>query len=79
MSYAKRPDLEDAYESFERVTKQLGYQCAAVNEENASDRIVPEILSRIERAAFAIVDLTDLRPNVLYELGYADGLKKKSS
>jgi hypothetical protein len=41
------------------------------NEENASDRIVPEILSRIERAAFAIVDLTNLRSNVLYELGYA--------
>jgi len=77
MSYADRPDLIDAYDSFLQVTEELGYDCDRVTEENVQGRIVPEILSRIERAAFAIVDLTDLRPNVFYELGYADGLKKK--
>jgi len=77
MSYADRADLIDAYDSFHQVAKELGYECDRVTEANAQDRIVPEILSRIERAAFAIVDLTDLRPNVFYELGYADGLKKK--
>ena len=77
MSYAQRPDLVDAYESFEQVTQALGYECDRVTEENAEDRILPDILARIKRAAFTIVDLTDLRPNVFYELGYADGLGKK--
>jgi nucleoside 2-deoxyribosyltransferase len=77
MSYVDRPDLVDAYDSFQQVAEELGYECDRVTEENTQERIVPEILSRIERAAFAIVDLTDLRPNVFYELGYADGLKKK--
>jgi len=77
MSYAQRPDLIDAYESFELVTRDLGYECDRVTEENAENRILPDILERIERAAFTIVDLTDLRPNVFYELGYADGQGKK--
>jgi hypothetical protein len=77
MSYAERPELEDAYESFEQVVKELGYRCTKVTQANAGDRILPDILDRIRRAAFTIVDLTDLRPNVFYELGYVDGLGKK--
>jgi len=77
MSYADREDLEVAYETFEDVTEPLGYKCERVTEENAPGRILPEILERIRRAGFVIVDLTDLRPNVFYELGYADGLGKQ--
>ena len=77
MSYAGRPELEDAYDSFEQVTTALGYRCTRVTQANAGERILPDILDRIRRAAFTIVDLTDLRPNVFYELGYADGLGKK--
>jgi hypothetical protein len=77
MSYAERADLEDAYESFKQVAQDLEYECARVSEENTKGRILPEILESIRRAAFVIVDLTDLRPNVFYELGYADGLSKK--
>lgn len=77
MSYAGPADVEDAFDSFVQVCEALGYRCERVTEENAGDRILPDILERIERAAFAIVDLTGLRPNVFYELGYADGLGKK--
>jgi hypothetical protein len=77
MSYAARSDLEDAFDSFQQVCTELGYECERVTEENADDRILPDILAKLERAAFAIVDLTELRPNVFYELGYADGMKKK--
>jgi predicted Rossmann-fold nucleotide-binding protein len=77
MSYAERPDLVDAYDSFQQVVHELGYECERVSDKNAPDRIVPEILARIERAAFVLVDLTDLRPNVFYELGYAEGLRKR--
>jgi len=77
MSYADRPDLKDAYGTFGRVCRELGYTCGRVNEKNAGTRILPDILERIRLAAFIIVDLTDLRPNVFYELGYADGLGRK--
>ena len=65
--------MEDAYETFKRVCEKLGYVCERVTEKNTATRILPEILERIRRAAFTIVDLTGLKPNVFYELGYADG------
>jgi hypothetical protein len=79
MSYDDRPELEDAYETFKSVVqaKPFDYRCERVTQENARDRILPEILERIERAAFTIVDVTDLRPNVFFELGYAEALGKK--
>ncbi len=73
MSYDDRPDLEDVYETFKRVCEKLEYVCERVTEKNTATRILPEILERIRRAAFTIVDLTGLKPNVFYELGYADG------
>jgi hypothetical protein len=77
MSYADRPELKDVYGTFGRICTEFGYMCERVTEMNAGSRILPDILERIRRAAFTIVDLTDLRPNVFYELGYADGLGRK--
>jgi hypothetical protein len=77
MSYADRPELKDAYYTFRRICEELHYSCERVSEKTAQTRILPEVLDSIKRAAFTIVDLTDLRPNVFYELGYADGLGGK--
>ncbi len=77
MSYGGAPEVEDAFDSFVDVCDDLGYRCERVTQENAGDRILPDILARIGHAAFVIVDLTELRPNVFYELGYADGLGKR--
>jgi hypothetical protein len=77
MAYSGRSDLEDAFDSYQQVCGELGYECERVSEDNAGERILPDILARLERAAFVIADLTELRPNVFYELGYAEGLKKK--
>jgi nucleoside 2-deoxyribosyltransferase len=77
MSYADRADLDDLYDSLQQVCNDLRYICVRVTQENTEDRILSEILKSIDRSAFVIVDLTDLRPNVLYEFGYATGLKKR--
>ena len=37
-------------------------------------RIVPTVLASIRRAAFIIADLSEPRPNIYYELGYAQAL-----
>jgi hypothetical protein len=76
MSYSKRPDLEDAFESFHDVCKKFGYVCSRVQDSNTVGRIIPQIIRQIEGAAFVIADLSELKNNVFYELGYAEGLKK---
>lgn len=76
MSHADRPELHDVWDSFDTVVCELGYKCTRVTQATAGERILPDILDGIRRSAFVIVDLTDLRPNVFYELGFAHGLGK---
>jgi hypothetical protein len=40
-------------------------------------RIVPEIMRQLRQAAFVIADVTEPKPNVFYELGIAEGLRKE--
>jgi len=76
MSYSQRPELEDAYDSFRSVCAELGYDCQRVQDTNTLGRILPHIVERIEHSAFVIADLTELKSNVFFELGYAEGMKK---
>lgn len=76
MSFSEDPALEDVYESFKEVCSQEDYDCRRVDDESNVPRILPEILARISDCAFAIVDLSDEKANVYYELGYAEALKK---
>ena len=76
MSYSGRVDLEDAFDSFRSVCEGFKYKCDRVNNVNTLDRIVPKIHEKIGQAAFVIVDVSELKPNVFYELGLAQGLNK---
>ncbi|MGE0592438.1 MAG: hypothetical protein AB7G23_09555 [Vicinamibacterales bacterium] len=76
MSFSDDPRMQDAYESFTEVCEEFEYECARVDNTTASGRIVPQILESIHRAAFVIADLSEQRPNVYYELGLAQGMKK---
>jgi predicted Rossmann-fold nucleotide-binding protein len=77
MSFSEDPKLCDAYESFETICKEYEYECERVNNVSIIDRIVPEIFHKIKKAAFVIVDLSEIKPNVYYELGFAQGLCKQ--
>ena len=77
MSFAQKGELRDAYKTFVRVCGKAGYKAFKVDEHlDSKQRIVPAIVSAIRRSAFVIADLTDPRPNVYYELGYANALAK---
>lgn len=80
MSYTKDGPtglaLKNAYAAYRQATKEFGYICERVEDQNTVGRIVPRILAQIRESAFVIADLTDLRPNVLFEVGYAIGLDK---
>lgn len=77
MSFSPDPKLEDAYDSFTEICKEFQYECTRVDTAHLAERIIPEIQSRIKKSAFVIVDLSEARPNVYYELGYAEGKNKQ--
>lgn len=76
MSFSNDPALADAYESYKDVCKEFEYDCHRIDDDSSVPRILPELLAQISRCAFCIVDLSDEKANVYYELGYADASKK---
>jgi len=70
-------ELANAFDSFRGACEAYKYNCERVDETNTKDTsIVAEILRKIKDSAFVIADLTELRQNVFFELGYARGIGK---
>jgi len=76
MSFTDDPALIDAYQSFKEVCTQFNYDCKRMDEITDNKRITPAMFSSIKNSAFVIVELSMERPNVYYEMGYADALDK---
>jgi len=77
MSFEQKPELIDAFRTFERVCEKR--QLKAVKSDNhidAKQNIVPAIFSHIKSSAFVIAELSAARPNVYYEIGFARALGK---
>lgn len=77
MSFSGEPHFEDAFESIQQVCLEYQYQARRITDAEAIDRIVPEIIAGIKRSAFVIVDVSEEKPNVYYELGFAQGAGKR--
>jgi hypothetical protein len=77
MSFAEKGYLKDAYNTFVRVCKENKFTAFKVDHHlDSKQRIVPAIMEAIRRSAFLIADVSEARPNVYYELGYAQALGK---
>jgi hypothetical protein len=68
--------VEDVLDAIKEAATRCGIHAERVDEPQSNDRITDRILESIRKAEFVIVDLTGSRPNVFYEAGYAQGLKK---
>lgn len=64
----------DTYSAIKDECKKLKLRAVRVDEVGGSGIILRNIFNYIEDAEFLIVDLTDEKPNVYYELGYAHGV-----
>jgi hypothetical protein len=73
-----RRDLRNVYDAIETVvTEQCGLKCIRADKIPRSDRITDDIRGYIKNARIVIADLTDINPNVFYEVGFAHGREKR--
>ena len=70
------PSLEDVLDSIKEAGRRCGIQAERVDDPQSNERITDRILESIRRAEFVIADLTNSKPNVYYEAGYAHALDK---
>src|SRR5262245_16865012 len=75
-----QPEFTANYEVIKRAVASAAaadpIACARLDEVRAAGRILADLLGELEEADFCIADATGLRPNVLYEVGFAAALKK---
>jgi hypothetical protein len=69
----------DTYDTIRRAVAgtSLGMRAERIDEVPGAIQITDEVRSAIRRARLVVCDLTDERPNVYYELGFAHGLSKQ--
>jgi hypothetical protein len=72
------PEMMDIFETIREECKKLGLDAKRVDESAGSGFVHIEIKDAIESAEFCIFDLSNDRPNVYYELGYAHGVGNES-
>jgi nucleoside 2-deoxyribosyltransferase len=79
MSFEKTDDLEDYLAAVTDVCKNAGFKAIRTDSRPAANthQIIDAIHDHIQTCGFVIADLTNERPNVYYEIGYAKGLNKK--
>ncbi len=69
--------LVDNHIAIKEVCKDFGIKAIRVDEITHQEKITDIIIEQIEKAEFIIGDLTNERPNVYYEIGYAHALGKR--
>ena len=73
----EEPILEDVNNTIKDVCAEFDIDAIRADDVEHSRRITDVVIDHIERCEFLIADLTDARPNVYYEVGYAHALDKR--
>lgn len=70
----KAEGTEKYVDAIREAIRDVGYNPMCIMKEIFPERIMDKAISEIKRSKFIIVDLTDQRPAVLYEAGFAHAL-----
>jgi len=72
-------EFDEVYDEFVDAAKLVDDSLSVkrIDKQRGDFRITDEIVNNINKSGLIICDLTDERPNVYYELGYARGLGKR--
>ena len=81
MSFADQSRLDDFRDAVKMACEQEGFVAQRVDERPTGESydIVEKIHREIEACGFVVADLSNERPNVYYEIGYARGSASPSS
>lgn len=73
----EKPFLEDVNNTIKDVCSEFSIEAIRADDLEHAQRITDVVIEHIQRCEFLIADLTDARPNVYYEVGYAHALDKR--
>lgn len=73
---AAKPEYDDVLDAIKAAANACGLNAERVDEVQSNERITDRLLESIRKAEFVVADLTDARPNVFFEAGYAQGMGK---
>lgn len=71
-----KDEYKDVYESFKTICSNNDYQTDRTDEDLNLSPITSKILDGIKHSDFVIADVTEMSPNVFYEIGYAKGIHR---
>lgn len=69
-------EFRDVFASCKELCREFKFEAERTDESTSVERIVPRIENGIRKSAFVIADVSELSPNVFYEVGYAKALGK---
>lgn len=72
------PTYREAYETISMVCQKAGFRCLRGDEEQAKGDILAHVIKLMVKARLIIVNIGGRNPNVLYELGLAHALDKRT-
>lgn len=70
------PNLPDVHNAIKQVAESCGLFAERVDDPVYTERITDKVIEMIEKSEFMVVDLTDSKPNVYFEAGYAHSMGK---
>lgn len=71
------PDNEDVYGAYKECFSKYGINAIRADEIEHEDVITKRIIEEIQTSEFLVGDLTNERPSVYYEIGYAHSLGRR--
>ncbi len=76
MAMREDPELDAVLRVIKKECHRFDINAIRIDDFQNSHQITEEVIREIENTDYMLVDLTDERPNVYYELGYCHGKGK---